>query len=228
MTAEFDEYASSYSRLLKDPVRDCFAGDSSFFHRRKWAVIRDFLTRRQLDPAQMSWLDAGCGQGQLLNIAARHFGRAVGCDPSREMITRCSSTQVYEQPSAAELPFPDESFDLVTAACVFHHVHNQDRMLLSDSIRRVLKPRGIFCMIEHNPYNPVTRLIVKRCPIDWDAELLTARAASRLMHSAGLEVLETDYFLYCPESLFFAFGRIESSLRHWPFGGQYAMFGGRV
>src|SRR5205807_4587403 len=119
MTAEFDEYASSYSRLLRDPVRDRFAGDASFFHRRKWEVIRDFLTRNQLAPARMSWLDAGCGQGELLNIAGRYFGRVAGCDPSRQMMTRCDSAGVREQLSPVDLPFPDESFDLVTAVCVF-------------------------------------------------------------------------------------------------------------
>jgi ubiquinone/menaquinone biosynthesis C-methylase UbiE len=227
MTAEFDEYASSYSRLLRDPVRDRFAGDPSFFNRRKWEVIRDFLARNQLDSAQMSWLDVGCGQGQLLNMGGKYFGRAAGCDPSREMITRCTSAEVHEQSSPFELPFPDESFDFVTAACVFHHVHGHDRILLSDSIRRVLKPHGVFCNIEHNPRNPVTRLIVRRCPIDRDAELLNAQLASQLMRSAGLEVLGSIYFLYCPKSVFPVFGGIESLLRNFPLGGQYAVFGGK-
>lgn len=225
MRAEFDEYASSYSELLRDPIRDRFAGDTEFFHIRKWSVIRNFLNRNQMDPASMSWLDAGCGQGQLLHIAGKHFRRAFGCDPSRQMITCCTSAKVYEQPSPVELPFPDECFDLVTAVCVFHHVHGRDRALLSDSIRRVLKPGGVFCIIEHNPWNPVTRLIVKRCSIDWDAELLSARLASRLMRSAAFEILDRTYFLYCPESLFPAFSGIESWLRACPLGGQYAVFG---
>jgi ubiquinone/menaquinone biosynthesis C-methylase UbiE len=190
-------------------------------------VIRDFLTRNQLDPAQMSWLDTGCGQGELLNIAGKYFGLAAGCDPSREMITQCTSAEVHQQPSPFELPFPDESFDFVTAVCVFHHVHGHDRMHLSDSIRRVLKPRGVFCIIEHNPRNPLTRSIVKRCPIDRDAELLNAPLASQLMRSAGLEILGSVYFLYCPKSLFPVFGGIESWLRNWPLGGQYAVFGGK-
>ena len=224
MSPEFDAYASSYMDLLHDPVRDCFAGDGSFFHRRKWEVIRDCLTRRHIDPAQLSWLDIGCGQSQLLEIAGRHFRCAVGCDPSRNMLKGCTAI-VYEQPSPVDLPFENESFDLITAVCVFHHVHGRHRMLLSESIYRVLKPGGLLCVIEHNPWNPVTRRIVRKCPLDSSAELLTAHRTRRMMQSVGLKVLETAYFLYCPASLFPAFGGIEALLRRWPIGGQYAVFG---
>jgi SAM-dependent methyltransferase len=96
--------------------------------------------------------------------------------------------------------------------------------LLTKSIHRVLKPGGVFCLIEHNPWNPVTQLIVKRCPVDLDAELLTARRATRLIRSAGLELLETAYFLYFPERLFKRMALMEHSLRRWPFGGQFATF----
>ena len=228
MNSEFDQYASSYSDLLSDPLRDRFAASEKFFHARKWALIRDFLKRSRRDPAALSWLDAGCGQGQLLDIAGSSFRQAVGCDPSQEMIGGATSgRQVHHQPSAAELPFPDESFDFVTAVCVFHHVHGADRTLLTDSIRRVLKPDGVFCMIEHNPWNPMTQLIVRRCPVDQDAELLPSPLAARLMRHAGLQIIATKYFLYCPESLFRVVGGVESYLEKVPLGGQYAVFGRR-
>ena len=47
MTAEFDEYASSYARLLRDPLRDRFAVDAVFFDRRNWDVIQAFLRQKQ-------------------------------------------------------------------------------------------------------------------------------------------------------------------------------------
>ena len=225
---EFDAYAPAYARLLQDPVRDRFAGDSTFFHSRKWALIRDFLARRRLDPAALSWLDAGCGQGDLLRLAGWNFRRAEGCDPSRNMIASRGAPQVYEQPSPSELPFPDRSFDLVTAVCVYHHVHGSDnRGLLTQSVRRVLKPDGVFCLIEHNPWNPVTRLIVRRCPVDADAQLLRPRLAAQLMRNAGLAVIETAFFMYLPEAVFRRAGDLEDYLRRLPLGGQYAVFGRR-
>ncbi len=224
MNPEFDQFAPEYSRLLDDPIRNQFTGDPAFFHHRKWMLIRDFFERQALDPSRMNWLDVGCGQGELLGLAAGSFAQAAGCDPSSRMIQSCANGKVYQQPSPAELPFPDGSFDFVTAVCVYHHVHGGDRALLTKSIRRVLRPGGVFCIIEHNPWNPVTQAIVKRCPVDSDAKLLTASEAARLIRSVDLEIVETNYFLYLPEKLFRRMDWIEHSLRYWPLGGQYAVF----
>ena len=224
MNAEFDRYAPQYSALLSDPVRDRFASDPIFFHRRKWMLIRDFFSRFSMNSSQLRWLDVGCGQGELLALAGGAFANAAGCDPSSRMIQSCTSAKVYEQPSPTELPFPDRSFDFVTAVCVYHHVHGDDRKILTKSIDRVLKPGGVFCLIEHNPWNPVTRLIVKRCAVDSDAELLTSSLAARLARSVDLDILETAYFLYFPENMFRHIGRTEQFLRKLPLGGQFAVF----
>ena len=44
----------------------------------------------------------------------------------------------------------------------------------------MLVPGGLCCIIEHNPWNPATRTIVRRCPVDVDAELSTARETAAL------------------------------------------------
>jgi SAM-dependent methyltransferase len=225
MSAEFDTYASAYAELLRDPIRDRFAGQGRFFQERKWELICDFLRERRLEPSRLRWLDVGCGDGALLNLAGRHFARAAGCDPSGEMIRSCDGKDVRQQPSASALPFSDGAFDLVTAVCVYHHVHGHDRRLLADSIRRVLNPGGVFCMIEHNPWNPITRLIVSRCPVDRDAELLNANEAAAVFQAAGLEVLETVHFLYFPRQMFSSLRGVERRLRGIPLGGQFAVFG---
>ena len=227
MTPEFDSYAPEYRNLLHDPIRDRFANGSQFFHRRKARLIHDFFARQNMSSAGMAWLDVGCGQGELLQIAESAFARAVGCDPSAKMMEVCAGIEMFEQPSPTQLPFPDQSFDFITAVCVYHHVPREQRAALTASIYRVLKPEGVFCLIEHNPFNPVTQIIVRRCPVDSDAELLTASTASGLMRSAGLEIIETAYFLYFPESVFGRIGWIERYLRPLPAGGQFAMFSRR-
>ena len=50
---------------------------------------------------------------------------------------------------------------------------------------RVLRPGGVFAIIEHNPLNPATRLIVRRLPMDRNAILLGARETRRLLRAAG-------------------------------------------
>lgn len=219
---EFDRYAPSYAELLKDPLRNWFACDPLHFHRRKWALLEALLGRFGVDARTRRWLDVGCGQGQLLELAGSRFKQAAGCDPSPVMLSSNPSFEVRQQPSPVELPFSDSSFDFVTAVCVYHHVHGQDRTLLTSEIRRVLTPGGLCCIIEHNPWNPVTQAIVRRCPVDVDVDLLSAPAASKLLQVSGFEPLATEHFLYLPEQLFQTLKSAERLLRTIPLGGQYA------
>ena len=220
---EFDQYARSYDGLLEDPIRASFAQDPLHFHRRKWIVLERFLNRAGVNPKTQRWLDVGCGRGELLDLASANFARAIGCDPSHGMLVSGARADVFQQPSQVELPFEDNSADLVTAVCVYHHVHGEARALLASEIRRVLEPGGLCCIIEHNPWNPVTRAIVKRCPVDVDAELLTARTAATLLKSAGFERVSADYFLFLPERLFHRMGSVDAMLSKLPLGGQYAL-----
>ena len=80
-------------------------------------------------------------------------------------------------------------------------------------------------MIEHNPFNPATRLIVSRSPVDVDAHLLSSRRARRYAERGGFRPVESQYFLCLPEKFFDRIGRLEWFSRKLPLGGQYAMFG---
>jgi len=132
---------------------------------------------------------------------------------------------VVHQPDPNRLPFTDGRLDLVTTVCVYHHVPLEDRPKLSSEVFRVLKPGGWFCIIEHNPFNPVTQLIVRRTPVDADARLLTARQASRTMREAGFHSIRKRFFLFLPEGLFRKTGRFETFLSGIPLGGQYGVMG---
>lgn len=220
---EFDQYASTYATLLDDPLRDHFAQDPIHFHRRKWHLIKRLLRSAGIVPGAQRWLDVGCGHGELLKLAGENFANAMGCDPSAGMLLTNASFKTYQQSSLVELPFGDGSVDFVTAVCVFHHVHGENRTQLAREMRRVLSPGGLCCIIEHNPWNPITRSIVKRCPVDVDAELLTAREAARLLKASGFASLRREYFLYLPETLFDKFGAFEIALSKLPLGGQYAV-----
>ena len=226
MPEEFDQYSGDYESLVTDPVRTSFGGGSSdFFHARKMELLLQFFKRQRLQSSRMSWLDVGCGGGELLELGRPHFRERAGCDPSEGMLSRAGSgVEVRRQTSATGVPFDTRSFDLVTAVCVYHHVLPENRVALTSEIRRVLKPGGIFLMIEHNPLNPVTRLVVSRVPLDKDAQLLTARVARSIASAAGFKPYRTDYFLYFPKSLYEKLGRMENILRWLPLGGQYAAY----
>lgn len=221
----FDRLAPAYEELLRDPLRDRFTGgEPAFFHRRKADLIRRFFRRRGVKTAALRYLDAGCGKGELLGLLQPDFKQVAGCDMSEGMMRQVTGIETRIQEDALQIPFGDTEFDLVTAVCVYHHVPPADRRTLTSEIRRVLRPGGIFCMIEHNPFNPVTRLIVSRTPVDADAILLPAAEARRLAGAAGLAPREQDYFLYFPQALYRYLGPMEAALAKLPLGGQYALF----
>lgn len=227
----FDRLSSSYEELLRDPLRDRFTGpEAMFFHRRKGDLIRRFFRRRSMTTSALRYLDVGCGKGELLHLLQPDFKQTAGCDVSVSMmrpISQITGIETRVQKDSLQIPFGDAEFDLVTAVCVFHHVPPADRRKLTREIGRVLRPGGVFCMIEHNPFNPVTRLIVSRTQVDADAILLQATEARRLAAEAGLAPLEQDYFLYFPPALYRYLGRTEALLAKVPLGGQYALFSGK-
>jgi SAM-dependent methyltransferase len=227
---EFDQYSPSYEELLKDPVRDRFMGqESGFFHQRKRDLIREYFRRIGVDTRKLRYLDVGCGKGELVSLLRHDFGYVAGCDPSAGMLSYAQGVDVRVQHDPLKMPFDDASFDFVTAVCVYHHVPPAARLALTQEISRVLKPRGVCAIIEHNPYNPVTRLIVGRTPVDADAVLLKAAESREWMRQAGFTISSLQYFLYLPEPLYRRGGRrLEAILGGVPLGGQYALFGEKV
>jgi len=226
MLAEFDRHAGSYEESVDDPIRTRFQGSQSdFFHRRKRDLIREYFGQDRNSTRAMRYLDLGCGKGDLASLLVGDFGAVSGCDPSAEMLASATRVETRVQGDPGVIPFDDGSFDFVTAVCVYHHVPVAARLNLTREVRRVLSPGGRFCIIEHNPFNPVTRLIVSRTPIDSAAVLLRPSETCSLMKEAGFTVERPRFFLYVPERLYSAIGCVERVLARVPAGGQFAVFG---
>jgi SAM-dependent methyltransferase len=226
---EFDGFAAAYDGLLSDPIRDRFSPSGPrFFHLRKRELIREYYRSRGADTQRMAVLDLGCGKGELLQLLRGDFAETAGCDPSAEMLESgllaATGIPARVQPPDASVPFEDARFDLVMAVCVYHHVPLDLRERLTAEARRVLRPGGVFAVIEHNPYNPVTRRIVNRSPVDAGAVLLTPAATCRLLRRAGFQAVDVQYFLYFPERVYRRLRALERLLRAIPLGGQYAVF----
>jgi len=105
----------------------------------------------QLQPGEQV-LDVGCGTGTLALIAKERVGRAgrvVGVDPGKEQIARALKKAARRHVSIEfqvgvieQLPFPDQTFDVVFSTLMMHHVpHPLKRQGLAE-IARVLKPGG--------------------------------------------------------------------------------------
>jgi len=103
-----------------------------------FAQIEDALGARASQPVGFQSLDIGCGTGATMDHL-RKFGEVQGIDLA--LIPLGFSRQRGHQrtmcASATELPFADESFDLVTALDVIEHLDDDVKGL--GEIRRVLK-----------------------------------------------------------------------------------------
>lgn len=83
-------------------------------------------------PEAHSILDVGCGGGHFTIELAKQFPKAqvVGIDISHEAIAFARKKQqdanvrnvLFEVPSSTELSYPPNSFDIVTATLVCHHL----------------------------------------------------------------------------------------------------------
>src|SRR3954469_19456885 len=88
-------------------------------------------------------LDAGCGTGTMLGYLAR-FGEAQGIDTDEEAVRFCHMRGItsVSRVDSLPLPFPDNTFDLITALDVIEHIED-DRAMLRE-LYRITAPGGIF------------------------------------------------------------------------------------
>lgn len=104
-------------------------------------------------------LEVGCGEGANLANLEGSFKKAVGVDFSWKRVAFCRKNVVGAQfgcGDAANLPFSDETFDVVFCRDVLHHVPDPGRVLME--MHRVCKPGGHLVLIEANGKNPIIYL----------------------------------------------------------------------
>lgn len=105
-------------------------------------------------------LDLGTGTGGLLRRLADGPSaprEAIGIDASRTMLGQAPSLPDgwrLVQGDAARLPFPAESFDVVTAAYLLHVVAPAERAAILVEARRVLRPDGRLVCVTVSPPRP--------------------------------------------------------------------------
>jgi len=212
---DFDQYAGQYEAILAAQTQ-FFDGDSNYFSRYKIELAQQLVGRVE------AILDFGCGIGRSAPHLREIFPEAdiVGCDPSADSLAIARRENPACRFLSMEELGPDSKFDLVIASCVFHHIPPQDRQMAIRYCYSRLKEGGHFIIFEHNPINPVTRHLVKNCPFDADAVLLSMRETIARMRNERLNIDESSYCLFFPQPLA-ALRRFEKYLHWLPMGGQY-------
>jgi len=216
--SDFDPYAENYEELIA----------SSTFHlsrnNRYFAEVKMREAKRLAGPEVRTVLDFGCGPGGNLPFLATTFPGAElhAFDVSEKCLERASkahpSVSFHRSLGPSVAP---ARFDLVFMANVLHHVPPAERPSVVNEAARMLSPQGVLLVFEHNPANPLTRLVVRRCVLDRDAVLLWPSEAVGLARSAGLAV-QRDYIMFLPPALS-CLARLERLLARVPFGAQYVV-----
>jgi SAM-dependent methyltransferase len=222
--SQFDFAAAEYSARL-DPLLATFGSESLEFAQRKAQMI--LQAARRFGPTKhLDVLDVGCGPGTIDSFLLGSFRRLVCVDTSPQMLQaareRLPGADFRQLQPGQPLPFEDGEFHLAFFSCVLHHVPVPDWPRFLAETARVVKPGGLVVCIEHNPWNPVTRRIVDRCPFDKGVTLLSAPEVRRGLEGAGLQVEESFYHVFFPGRLDFL-RPFEAYLGAVPLGGQHTV-----
>lgn len=143
-----------YLESLRDRLNSLLSDRSGSFSREiqdSRATNRANLLIRMLPQEFIpeTMLDIGVGDGSITSAIQRHY------DLPKDKVFGTDIVTPREEPSftfnlvdGSDLPFNDNSFDLITANMVLHHVDDLDGLL--QEIRRVLRPNGYLVISEHD------------------------------------------------------------------------------
>jgi trans-aconitate methyltransferase len=168
MSHDLFDLSAEYNQMLNQGLR--LSGEDKYFfmagriHDLQQQLPSNFTPRRILD--------FGCGIGDTTRLLADTFPDAdvVGIDTAEQALDYAMTTHGSSRISFCPVHvFPESNtIDLCYVNGVFHHIKPYQRREVVHMIWKALVPGGYFALFENNPWNPGTRLVMKRIPFDHD------------------------------------------------------------
>mgnify|MGYP000898907456 CR=1 FL=1 len=128
----FDKIAESYDNFFgASPLKEVHT-----IEQETVEVFLDNILKGKL-------LDIVCGTGRWTKFFVKNGFKCTGIDISNKMLSVARAKSInakWVSYEGAELPYDDDSFDVVSAMNVFEHA--DELYLMLDEIYRVLKPGG--------------------------------------------------------------------------------------
>jgi SAM-dependent methyltransferase len=225
--SEFDKFADEYRQMHRANIR-ASGEPPEYFARYKIQDISELLRGHAL--SELRILDFGAGVGTSVPYFGEFFPNSeITClDVSNKSLDIGRKLYPTEAKFTAfdgrTIPYPDDAFDLVFAACVFHHIPHEEHLQLLQELWRVTRRDGHCIIFEHNPYNPLTVRAVNTCPFDENAVLIKASELHRRVVNAGFCNVAHRFRIFFPRALR-QLRFIEPYLTWLPLGAQYYVAG---
>lgn len=219
----FDDIATNYRDLHNENLK-VTGLDSNYFAEKKIKLISKDFNKNEV----LRILDLGCGDGKLEEYLSLYFKDSFieGIDVSTESIKIAESKKIlnsnFKSYDGINIPYCDDTFDLVIIAQVLHHVDIPNHLPLLKEINRVLKLNGKIYIFEHNPLNPFTKYIVKTCPFDKGVSLLSYNYLKKLLGTCNFNIDFLYFISFFPnKGIFKKLIEFEYKLKKVILGGQY-------
>ncbi len=124
---------------------------------RIYQAVVQIAADRQGQRPRPTHLDLGAGRGELIaRFRARFQTQSTACDYTSELMTLPGEKVDLVDLNRQPLPYPDASFDWITATEVVEHLEKYREVLRE--ITRVLKPGGLCILTTPNILNLNSRL----------------------------------------------------------------------
>ncbi len=170
--------------------------DTYYYSQNGKISCRDIAAQLRELPYE-SLLDVGCGTGFLIDILTEErAARYCGVDLSDEMILMAKKKEIsgaeFVVSSADKLPYPDETFDIVTCSQSFHHYPYPQKAM--QEARRVLKRGGLYILSDTGIGGIgawIDNKILFKLMKSGDCHTTNRKGIEKMMEAAGFSVTDS-------------------------------------
>lgn len=143
-----------YAAIGKTPTKNV-ASRAEFHAGEIYRILSNYIGDSDTN---IRYLDYGCGDGSITSALASRLGvTAPDCVDMAAGTTAGVNFSVVND-DVETLPYPDNTFDIITARFSLHHIKNLDQIV--GELYRIAAPGCIFAIVEHDCWNFADAILV--------------------------------------------------------------------